>query len=183
MRVHLKRGLHSVGILGLRLPLVISDVVSPRVVLQTLKTIKMKICYSVFTLLTAILITVGCSKNNSSSNSTSSNPVIKYEIITSVPVTNTSALGAISLMYLNGTDQWESTGFSSGTSWTKEFNITTSSRPFTCQFNGRVSLVSPGSVTCNIYVNGEQKAHNENAATATGGMYYVAVSPFYIIQQ
>ena len=140
---------------------------------------------SILIITSAVMLSFGCKKSSSSntSNSTNGNLSLKYEIITSVPVVN-----SFNIMYLNGTDQWENSTFSSGgTYWSKDVTITSTTRPFDCVFQGGIgggaspALSTAGTITCNIYLNGVLKAHSVNNSTLIGNINLITPSASYII--
>jgi len=140
---------------------------------------------SIFVILTLVIIASSCSSN---SNSTGGNFTLKYEIITSSPVTEAPTGGFCSILYTNGTQQVETgSSFSNGTTWTKEVTVTTPNRPFIAQlqpsgiFPG-ICLSAPGNVTCNIYVNGSRVAQNVSQTITSGTFSYAIISMNHYIQ-
>jgi len=131
---------------------------------------------------TLVILITSCKKSNNSINtstSTNGNFTLKYEVITSSPITQNS-----SFQFENATQQneWDY-NFTSGTTWTKEVTVTTPNRPFSAILVGGATIGVPGTVISNIYVNGNQVAHVTNQATQQGlGIYGATIWMQYIIQ-
>ena len=145
---------------------------------------------SILVILTLVILTASCKKSSSSntSNSTNGNFTLKYEVITSSPiVVANAAFGTPVFVYENGTQQIEyDYSFTSGTVWTKEVTVTTTNRPFQALLQHQpphvICLASPGTVTSNIYVNGNQVSHAVNPTQTASGVYFAVVGMQYIIQ-
>jgi len=136
---------------------------------------------SIILFTTLVILIASCKKSNSSntSNSTIGNFTLKYEVITSSPITQSSTF-----QFENATQQneWDY-NFTSGTTWTKEVTVTTPNRPFSAILVGGATIGVLGTVTSNIYVNGNQVAHVTNQATQQGlGIYGATIWMQYIIQ-
>ena len=126
-----------------------------------------------------ILISFGissCSSNSTAGGQVNPNAVgtpftLKYEIITSSPAVSNPASQGIG--YTNGTQQTEfDNSFTSGSSWIKEINVTSTTRPFNTALvsgPGSITLSAPGTVTGNIYINGNQVAHVVNPTNGNIG--------------
>ncbi len=117
---------------------------------------------SIFFSVIALAIS-GCSSNNTAGGQVNPNTVgtpftLKYEIISSSSITTPTTI-----QYINGTGQLEQdNSFTSGTTWSKEVTVTTSSRPFYVVLSTGLALNSTSTGTGNIYVNGNRVAHLEN---------------------
>lgn len=139
---------------------------------------------SILVITSAVLLSVSCKKSSSNtSNSTSGNFTLKYEIIATSSIVRLN--GAFpSITYENGTQAPETdNSFTSGTTWSKELTVTTPNRPFEAILTTSIGLSSPGTVTANIYVNGTIVSHSTNPTTAAAGnQYFAVVSMNYWIQ-
>jgi hypothetical protein len=118
-----------------------------------------------------------CSSNNTTGGQVNPNTIVspftvKYEIITSSPIVVNQSNTSIG--YVNGTGQLQfDNSFTSGTTWTKEINVTTPSRPFNIALNSLGSLIlTPGTATGKIYINGNQVANVVNPSPALIAMTY-----------
>ncbi len=141
----------------------------------------------VLNLLAVVVLSItifSCTKGGSSS--TTNGLTLKYEITTSSPI-----ISRIGISYLNGTDQWESdTTFYTGSKWSKDVVITSTTRPFDCVFmapgignsSNSITLASAGTVNCNIYINGDLKAHSTyNTTLSSGKNVVLSTTTSYII--
>ncbi len=136
---------------------------------------------SIFVIFTLIILTASCSND---SNSTSGNFTLKYEIITSSPVVALN--GAFtSILYENGTQAPEfDYSFISGTTWSKQLNVTTPNRPYQAILltSQGIGLSAPGTVTAKIYVNGTVVSQSTNPTNTVVNQHYAVVSMNYLIQ-
>ncbi len=134
-----------------------------------------------------------CSTNNSAGGGVSPNQVgtpftLKYEIISSQPIlfgVNPGESYPI-IFYTNSTQQGETdNSFISGTIWSKTITVTTPNRPFNALLqimNPLVYLSSPGTLTGNLYVNGNKVAHLTNSTTQSQLGNWVSLYMDYSIQ-
>jgi len=144
----------------------------------------MKKTLSIITLITVLIgaVTIsGCSSGSSAGGQVNPNTLgtpftLKYEIITSSPIVSNPASQGIG--YTNGTQQTEfDNSFTSGSSWIKEITVTSTTRPFnTALVTGAITLNTPGTVTGNIYLNGNQVAHVVNPTTGNIGTVVMGYS-------
>ena len=135
-----------------------------------------KLFYSAV-VITALLVS-SCSPDTPVNTGTSSPFTLRYEIITSSPIVSNPASQGIG--YTNGTQQTEfDNSFTSGSSWIKEITVTSTNRPFNTALvtgPGSITLSAPGTVTGNIYLNGNQVAHVVNPTTGNIGNVVMSYS-------
>ena len=129
-----------------------------------------KIIYVV--LLISVCFINSCTPNSPTNTGTPTPFTLKYEIITSSPIVSNPTSQEIG--YTNGTGQVEfDNSFNSGTTWTKEITVTTPTRPFNIALVSNGTLIlTPGTATGNIYINGNQVAHVVNPSPAVISMGY-----------
>jgi len=128
-------------------------------------------------LLGSVFLLNSCYSNNTAGGQVNPNTVgtpftLKYEIITSSPIVVNQSNSSIG--YLNGTGQLQfDNSFSIGTTWTKEITVTTPNRPLNITLSTLGSLLlTPGTATGNIYINGTQVAHVVNPSPALVTLSY-----------
>lgn len=141
----------------------------------------MKKLGSIFSLCILVLIFNACSSNNSAGGAISPSGTlkVKYEIITSSPLTGR---GAFYHVFTNGTGQQQTENtFTSGTTWVKEVIVTTDVRPYQPILGVGVEIQSAGNVTANIYVNNVLKATVTNPITGNGGNFFGSAGVSYLI--
>lgn len=124
----------------------------------------------------------GCKKDSVSSSSTRGNVTVKYEIVLSSPIAPDGGYPFVG--YTNGTGQTEVASFTSGTTWSKEVKVTTDQRPLHLMFDpGVYILASSGTITGNIYINGEKKATATNPSTSSNGQHMILLTTMqYTVQ-
>jgi len=130
-----------------------------------------------------------CKKDTTSSTNSTPTPfTLKYEIKSSVPIVVAGA-GTNNfniIYYKNGTNQNESSIFTSGTNWTKTITVTTNNRPFiaSLQLPNNIQLSAPGTLTGNIYLNGSLIANsiNQSINTPSLNLYQAILVMSYPIQ-
>lgn len=94
---------------------------------------------------------------------------LRFEVITTVPVA--PPYPGITTKIGLGTGQ-QHNDFTSGTNWSYELNTDSEYRPLQVVLNaGNIPLASEGSVTVNIYVNGEKKATSTAVTTQYGNQF------------
>jgi hypothetical protein len=80
---------------------------------------------------------------------------VKYEIISTAPIKDTTAIGSIRYTDANGADQIATDFLPGFTTWTKTITLTTTARPLTLKLSTPTNyfVESQASVTGKIYVN------------------------------
>ena len=81
--------------------------------------------------------------------------IVKYEIISTAPIKDTTAIGSIRYTDANGADQIATDFLPGFTTWTKTITLTTTTRPLTLKLSTPTNyfVESQASVTGKIYVN------------------------------
>jgi hypothetical protein len=123
-------------------------------------------------------IILGCQKDSSSTNRTSSSVNIKYEIISTV---NCSADQIMFSNESGAPSQLFNTNI--GLTWTKEIVYTNTYRPFTVNVGANLRSNSPGKATSNIYVNDSKKASvTVDYQNIGNGTYMATLTSMYILE-
>ena len=147
----------------------------------------MKIFFRLVLLFTISITILSCSSNNSTGGQINPNSVgtpftLKYEIIASSPFNPPiTGLPGNFIIYKNGTGQTEQDNNFSGTTWTKEITVTTTSRPFISSLGTTLYFNVPGTMTGNIYVNGNLVAHVQNPTQGGTSTYFSTISMSYLV--
>jgi hypothetical protein len=122
-----------------------------------------------------IVFLFGCKKDN---NTPPAVITVKYEITTTAPLLDTTAMGSIQYTDSTGTDRTTSDFYPGHTSWTKTFTLTTATRPLTLKLSTPISyfLASQGSITGKIYVNDVLQTTSFSSTTNSFNIFYASLS-------
>ena len=123
-----------------------------------------------------ILAISGCSKDELPAPAPT---VIKYEIITTAPLTTSPVAGRIVYTSGNGADSTDVTFIAGETSWEKTITVTSSTRPITFRLSTPDGFVAnqAGLIKGRIYVNNGIVAFAEQGSVLVGGNVYLSLTP------
>jgi hypothetical protein len=120
-----------------------------------------KIISSLILLTLSIFIFSACKKEKN----TPPTPItVKYEIISTSPIKDTTVIGSIKYTEANGADQTVSDFLPGYTTWTKTITLTSTTRPLTLKLSTPTNyfVESQASVTGKIYVNDIEYVRSTN---------------------
>lgn len=149
---------------------------------------KIKILFTLL-LFTLSMICISCTKNEDSVSSTdniSSPFTIKYEIIANSQIISPGS--SVIISYTNSSGQLQTENFNSLINWNKSINVTTTVRPLMINLSimssgaangGYLAIANSGTITQNIYINGDLKSSsiNNSASTSNPWGYMISSSP------
>lgn len=121
---------------------------------MNIKKLQLRNTLRTLTLLTFALFTLSACKKDEASNPNAGKTIIKYEVLSSADFSQTPY--SLQITYVNGTGQTvlAEEVKTSGKSWSKEVEVTTSQRPIPVFFAcAGYTMISPTG-TVNVYING-----------------------------
>jgi hypothetical protein len=133
-----------------------------------------KVATLILTMAFTMFFFSACKKNNNIPT-----PVtIKYEIISTTAVKDTTAIGSIKFTDANGADQTTTDFLPGYNSWSKTITLTTTTRPLTVKLSTPATFYveSQGSFTGKIYVNDVLFVHS-TTNTISGNNYFSLILP------
>lgn len=100
---------------------------------------------------------------------------VKYEIISTAPIKDTTAIGSIRYTDANGADQIASDFLPGYTTWTKTITLTTTTRPLTLKLSTPTNyfVESQASVTGKIYVNDIEYVSSTNNLVSGNNIFMI----------
>ena len=134
---------------------------------------KYQIASSIFLLTLSAIFFSACKKDNN----TPSPVTVKYEIVSTAPLKDTTVTGSIKYTDANGADQTVSDFLPGYTTWTKTFTLTTPTRPLTLKLSTPSSyfVESQGSVTGKIYINDVEYVRSTNNIVLGNNVFFISL--------
>lgn len=132
-----------------------------------------KFISSVILLTLSAIFFSACKKDNN----TPPAPVVtvKYEIKSTAPIKDTTAIGSIRYTDANGVDQTVSDFLPGNTTWTKTLTLTTTTRPLTLKLSTPTNyfVESQASVTGKIYINDVEYVRSTNNLVSGNNIFII----------
>ena len=102
---------------------------------------------------------------------------VKYEIVSTAPIKDTTVVGSIKYTDANGADQTATDFLPGYTTWTKTFTLATTTRPLTLKLSTPSSFFveSQGSVTGKIYINDVEYVRSTNNIVLGNNVFFISL--------
>ena len=133
-----------------------------------------KISSSIFLLIAPAFFFSACKKEN---NTPTPAVRVKYEIVSTTPLKDTTVVGSIKYTDANGADQTATDFLPGYTTWTKTFTLTTTTRPLTLKLSTPSSyfVESQGSVTGKIYINDVEYVRSTTSIVLGNNVFFISL--------
>ena len=132
-----------------------------------------KIISSIFLVVLSLFFFSACKKEKN----TPTPITVKYEIVSTAPLKDTTAMGSIKYTDANGADQTATDFLPGYTTWTKTFTLTTTTRPLTLKLSTPSSYFaeSLGSVTGKIYINDIEYVRSTTSIVLGNNVFFISL--------
>ncbi len=133
-----------------------------------------KIATSIFLLTITAIFFSACKKEN---NTPSSPVIVKYEIVSTAALKDTTVMGSIKYTDASGADQIATDFFPGYKTWTKTITLTTTTRPLTLKLStaSNYFVENSGSVTGKIYINDVEYVRSTTSIVLGNNVFFISL--------
>lgn len=135
--------------------------------------INIKNIATVFILIFSLVMFNACKKDNN----TPTPVTVKYEIVSTAALKDTTVMGSIKYTDANGADQTAVDFFPGYKTWTKTITLTTSNRPLTLKLStpSIYFVENQGSVTGKIYINDIEYVRSTTNIVLGNNVFFISL--------